>query len=269
VPASDPKAEAAAEEEKKAAAEDKSLELAEQNAKLAEKLEATAQRVASIAESVAERPVVAAQPAAPAPEKRLTEEQVMALVENKQISLAQGMAYLRRLAAEDARAEAQRTTAAALAELGTRAQQQQTAQMIAEYKQAIPELGQKHSAEWTAVLQRYTKLVGEGYPETLQTELTALRELYGREPAKRRDEEPRERTKERATRGAETPSSSASRAQTPSRRAKGAEADPDLPADHRTYVEHMIRIGQYKGWDDPRVAKYAERAKSAPARRRA
>lgn len=253
----------AADEKKAAAAEEKHLELAEQNAKLAEKLEATAQRVASIAEHVAERPTVVQQPAAAAqPVARLTEDQLMAAVEAKQITMAQAMAYQRRLATEDAAVTAQRTTQAALAELGSRAVEHGVVARIAEYKKAIPALAQKHSPEWNAAATRWSQLVAEGYPETIQTELTALREIYGRDPAKAAErEEPRERTKERLTRGQETRSSASARSEPGRSRRSANEPDPDLPADHKTYVEHMIRIGQYKGWDDPKVAKYTERAK--------
>ena len=256
--------------EEKGSAEDAQLAIAEQNAKLAEKLEETAARVASIAEAVAERPAAQPQPAAqPAAPQRLTEDQVMALVEDKKITMAQGMAYLRKLAAEDARMEARRETAAALAEVGQAATAQQVVSAIAEYKKAVPALAQRHSNEWNEVAQRYQQLVGEGYPATVQTELQALRELYGRDPSKPRDQQPvRDRTKERAMRGAETPSGSSSRG-APSRRGRASsEPDPELGADHRTYVDHMISIGQFKGWDDPKAQKYVARAKSIAERKR-
>jgi hypothetical protein len=257
----DPASDAAA-EEKKAAAETAQLEIAEHNAKLAEKLESTAQAVASIAQTVSERPVVqqvtAAQPQAALPP--LSEEQLMAMVDGKQITMAQAMAYQRKRAMEDAKSEAHRATAETLAHVGARAAEQQVTALIGEYKQAVPALGQRGSTEWQEAAKRFSRLVSIGYPATLQTELQALREIYGDEPSKR--EEPKERTKERATRGNETPSSASSRAAAPSRRGRASsEPDPDLAADHRTYVEHMISIGQYKGWDDDRAQKYVARAK--------
>lgn len=253
--------------DEKSGADDKQLEIVEQNAKLAEKLEAAAQRVAAIAETVAEQrsaqpPAPAAQPQQPA---RLSEEQLMALVESKQITMAQAMAYQRKLAIEDAQVAARQVTQQALAEVGSRATEHQIASAIAQYRQAVPSLGQKHSAEWTEVAQRFSQLVAEGYPNTIATELQALRELYGREPGKQ--SAPREHTKERATRGAETPSPASARTPAPRRGRSSSEPDPDLPSDHKTYVEHMIRIGQYRGWDDPRVAKYVERHKTLAARK--
>lgn len=253
--------------DKQAAADEKQLQIAEQQAKVAEKLESAASSVASIAESMASRPTAPSQPAAtPAAPAVLSEEQVMALVENKQITMAQAMTYLRKRASEEARVEARREAQQALVEVGSRADEAQTLADIAEYKKAVPGLGQRGSTEWNEVAQRFNKLVGKNYPATIKTELQALRELYGEEPAKR--EEPRERTKERATRGAEMPSSSSARTTPGPRRARASdEPDPDLSSDHRTYVDHMIRIGQYKGWNDPRAQKYVERAKSNTSRK--
>jgi hypothetical protein len=249
-------------EERKAAAE-QARETAEHNAKLAEKLEATAQTVASIAERVAQQPQAAPAAAAPAPQ-RLSEEQVEQLIAAEKITRAQGMAYLLKLAREDARTEARREAQAALGEVGAQVGQQQVLAKIAEYKRAVPSLDRKGSPEWNEVAAVYRDLVAEGNPDALATELQALRLVHGRDPGKIGGDV-RDRTKERATRGTET-SAPAARTAAPRRRGS-AENDPDLSSDHRTYVDHMIRIGQFKGWDDPKAVKYIDRAKEMSARK--
>lgn len=262
-----PAASANAEGEKRSA-DERQLELAEHNAKLAEKLESTAATVAGIAERVAQPHQPA--PAAPQPPIRVTEEQVAAAIERQEITQAQGMQILSRQIREDARAEARQATQFALAEVGARATEGQVSNLIGQYKEHVPGLGRRGSPEWNETAARFHALVREGYPSTIATELQALRELYGRDPSKAGGGESaavRERTKERATRGAETSSPSSSRTGTPRAR-RASEPDADLSAEHRSYVERMIQIGQYKGWDDPRAQKYAERAKATASRRR-
>lgn len=255
-----PATENASEGEKKP--EQAQLELfAEKTDKIAEKLDATVQSVAALAAQVADRPApqVTVAPQAQ-PQQRLTEEQVMALVEDKKISLAVGMSYLNRLAREDAKAEARRETQEQLRGVGQQAVQADVSNKIAAYKQVIPALNQRGSPEWNEVAQRFAQLVGEGYDQTLATELIALREVYGRDPSKHT--EVRERTRESA-REAEVPSSSSRGSQPSGRRSsKSGESDPDLPSEARDYIRRMINIRQYKGWDDPKALKYIERFKS-------
>ena len=256
---------AAAAADEKAAAAERHRELAESQTKLAAAVDQTVQAVAGLAERVAQP---AAQPQAAQPQQpiRVTEEQVDAAIERGDITRAQGFAILARQNREDAKAEARRETQAQLAELGTQAQAQQVASLIESYKEHVPGLSRRGSEEWNEAASRFRQLVNEGYPRTLATELQALRELYGRDPSKAAERESapvRERTKERATRGQETTSSSSARSPTPRRRA--GEPDPDLSTDHRNYVERMIQIGQYKSWDDPRAVKYVERAKAIAA----
>lgn len=259
----DPAAAAAAEE--KQAAEER---IAEHNAKLAEKLERTAETVAGIAERVAAQPAAQPQAAAqPQQPIRVTEEQVAAAIERGEITQAQGLQILARQTREDARAEARREVQATLAEASTQVATHQVASLIESYKAQVPALGRRGSEEWNEAAARFSELVRVGYPRTLATELQALREIYGPDPSRAGEsrEPVRERTKERATRGAETTSAASARAPSPRRRA--GEPDPDLSADHRGYIERMIQIGQYKGWDDPRAVKYAERAKTIAAAR--
>lgn len=264
---------AAAAADEKAAADERHRELAETQTKLAAAVDQTVQAVAGLAERVAQPP---AQPAAAQPQQpvRVTEEQVAAAIERGEITQAQGLQILARQNREDAKAEARRETQAQLAELGTQAQAQQVASLIESYKEHVPALARRGSDEWNEAAARFNQLVREGYPRTLATELQALRELYGRDPSKAADRDGppvRERTKERVTRGQETTASSSGRSPSPRRRA--GEPDPDLSTDHQNYVNRMIQIGQYKGWDDPKVQAYVARAKqiaaSKGARRRA
>lgn len=245
--------------------EDKQLELFEKTEAIAERMEATAQSVAALAQSVADRPVHAPAPAPVQPvPQRLTEEQVMALVEKGDVTQAQGMAYLLKMAREDAKTEARRETVEQLSAVGRHAHQNDVAGKIGEYKKAVPALGQRGSAEWNEVAQRYSELTAEGHPASMITELTALREIYGRDPSKH--ESVKERTRERA-RATETPSSAGSRSGGSGRGRAKNEPDTDLPAEVRDYVGKMINIGQYRGWDDPKAQKYVERYKTSPRRR--
>lgn len=261
--APDPAAAAAAADEKHAADE----RIAEHNAKLAERLESTAQTVAGIAERVAQQQPAPAAPQAQQP-VRVSEEQVAAAVERGEITQAQGLQILSRQYREDAKSEARREVQATLVEAGTHAATQHVGQLIGQYKQAVPGLAKRGSDDWNEAAQRFHELVREGYPNTIATELQALRELHGRDPSKAGSsgaDPVRERTKERATRGQET---TAPAARAPARtRRSSTEPDPDLSADHRTYVQRMIQIGQYKGWDDPKAVKYVSRAKSIADRK--
>lgn len=255
--------------DEKKAAEERHLELAEQNTKLVEKIEGMTTAVAGLAESVAARP--AAQPAAPQPQEQLlTDAQVWKLVADGNATQEQALAYIAARTKLEARAEARAEAKAALAEVGRGAAEQRVLSAIAEYKKAIPALAVKGSPEFNEVARVYLTLVQEeGYSATTATELQALREVYGRDPSKARESETtvRERTKERATRGTETSSPGAARTAAPRRQRASSEPDPDLSSDHRTYVERMIQIGQYRGWDDPRAQKYVERAKSIAQRK--
>jgi hypothetical protein len=249
---------------------DRQLELFEKTAQIAEKLEATTQQVASIAQTVADRPAPAA-PAAPQQQiQHLSEEQVFAAIERGDITQAAGMAYLLKRAKEEAKAEGRREAQQTLVEVGRAASEHDIAGKIAAYRHAVPALGVRGSPEWNEVAARFHELVAEGHPrDSIRTELVALRDIFGRDPSKAgSDHAPvRERTKERVTRG-ESPSSASGRGSAP-RRQRGNEPDSELPQDARDYVDKMIRIGQYKSWDDPRVAKYAERFKASAARRAA
>lgn len=254
--------------DEKKAAEERQLELAEQNTKLAEKVEGMATAVAGIAESLAARPATAPVAAAQPAQQPLTDVQVWALVKSGDCTQEQALAYIAERTKLEARAEARRETQAALADAGRTAAEHRVLAAIAEYKKAIPALSLRGSPEFNEVAQRYLTLVQEeGYPQTTATELQALREVYGRDPSKRQETEVRERTKERATRGAETSSPGPARTPAPRRARASSEPDPDLSAEHRSYVERMIQIGQYRGWDDPRAQKYSERAKAIAQRK--
>lgn len=267
-PAAEAEAAAAAADEKKAA-EERQLELAEQNTKLAEKVEGMATAVAGIAETLASRPATAPVAAAQPAQQLLTDAQVWKLVKDGDATQEQALAYIAERTKLEARAEARREAQAALAEAGRGAANQRVLNAIAEYKKAIPALGVRGSPEFNEVANVYLTLVREeGYAETTATELQALREVYGRDPSKKREEtEVRDRTKERATRGAETSSPGIARTPAPRRSRGSGEADPDLPSEHKQYVQRMINIGQYRGWDDPRAQKYVERAKAIAERK--
>lgn len=237
---------------------------AERTEKVAQQLEATAANVAALAERAAQTPPpAAAAPQTPRPE-RFTEEQVLAAVDRKEITLAQGLALLSRQAKEEAKEEARKEVEQKLsAERGQKSLQSVVSKIQA-YQQAIPGLRQRGSAEWNSVVAQYTELVEEGHKPDQLTELAALKLVFGKDPGKH--EEVRESTRERVARTTETPSAGTNRTRTgASRPTRSVESDPDLPPSVRDHIGKMIRIGQYKGWDDPKVKSYADRYKSKHA----
>lgn len=238
---------------------------AERTDKVASKLDAVTQQISALAEHVAQAPVqvVAPQPQQKLP--RMSEEQVFALEEKGEITRAQAMAFLTRQAREDAKEETRKEVAAAIDVARNQSATANIAAKISEYQKAIPGLQNKGTEEWNRVAAVFRELVNEGHPHnSLLTELTAIRQVYGVDPSQHA--EVRDRTKERNSREPASPSSSAART-TRTTRARSNEPDPDLPDQVRLYVGRMINIGQYKGWDDPKAVAYAKRWKDGPTRR--
>lgn len=248
-------------EEKKEGEEKEASQLelfADRLEKTGEKLDSMSAHVAALAERAATTPPPAPAPAPEAKPARYTEEQVFAAVEKGDITNAQGLALLAKQIREDAKEEARRETQVAMAQQRQHQSEQGVSQKIAAYKAKVPGLALRGSDDWNRVAIRFQELVSEGHDgRNLLTELTAIRDVFGLDP----QEEPRERTKERAARTTETTSTSSSRTTAPTRGRKASEPDAELPQDARNYVQKLINLGQYKGWDDPKAVAYVNRYK--------
>lgn len=243
-------------EEKAKKESSEQLELfAEKTDKVASKLDAVTQQIATLAESVA-HPVMQAPP--PQRPVRLSEEQVWALAEKNEITPAQAHAFLNRQNVEIAREEARKEAEGVIANARAQGATLSINSRINEYKKAIPGLESQGSPEWNRVAARYRTLVAKGHPSTTLTELTALEFVFGEDPSEHA--EVRDRTKERNARNTETPSSAGTRSRSGGR--PKADADPDLPSEVKNYVQRLININQFKGWDDPKAVKYMDRYKA-------
>lgn len=238
---------------------------AERTEKVAEQLEATASHMAVLAERAASAPPPApsGSPAPPTKPVRYSEERIVAAIERKEITQAEGMALIALQIREEAKEEARKEAAGALAQNQSQERDRQIAAKIGEFRQAIPGLAQQGSPEWRQVVQRFQELVAEGHDKSsLLTELTALRDVFGRNPAR---QEVREVTRDRVARTVETPSASGGGSRGTGARGGGRERspenDPDLPEHVRGYLAHQIQLGQLKGWDDPKAKSYAARYK--------
>lgn len=218
------------------------------------RLDAVSSQVAGLVEAITRAPQQNQQQQAPIPD-----EQVWQLEEDGRITRAQAMAYLTRKARQEAKEEARRESENVIGQLRDGVRAQSTLKKIAEYTTAYPELQTKGTAEWNKVATRYKQLVeDEGYPNTQVTELAALREIYGNAPG---ESQVKERTKERA-RSQETSSSTSTRSAPRGAADRAKDDASDLPAEYRNYVQKMINLRQYSGWDDPKAKKYMSRVRS-------
>jgi hypothetical protein len=110
--------------------------------------------------------------------------------------------------------------------------------LLAQYKESIPDIATPGTEARSKVESEYRYLVDVlGEPEGIETEAKACRSAFG----------PPERAKELTRRRRDTHQESGG--------GSGSGDAPDknkkLPERIRTHYEKLIRIGRFKGWDDP------------------
>ncbi len=126
---------------------------------------------------------------------------------------------------------------------GDMAQQKQSDHLTAEmakYTDQIPDLNKQGSEARERVAERYAELTKLGQPVGLATEILACREVFG--PASRI----KETTRETAERHTETGGAGAGPG-------KSNGSVPDIPDKFKAHYDKLIGMGQYKGWDDPKL----------------
>lgn len=132
--------------------------------------------------------------------------------------------------------------AAARAEAAALSRQEKHDAAVAKYTTAHPELADKSSAKFRRVEQKYRELLAGGQPEGRSTELVALELTLGSADI------PADTTDARRESHAETGGSGGGKPGKPA-----AEGAGKVPAKYRDHYAHMIEIGQYEGWDDPKI----------------
>lgn len=115
----------------------------------------------------------------PAPvdtEKRFTRAELKAAVAAGQVTEEQSDALWEKQVAEDVTA---RVTKEVLQTVGATSRQERITNDLAEYKRLAPEILETDSEKRKEVAAEFAELVSLGQPKTLETELLALRAVYG------------------------------------------------------------------------------------------
>lgn len=178
------------------------------------------------------------------PEKIYTEDELQELVDANRLKPAVMARYLARV---EAQAAAKAVRAEIEAELKGVVSNKTINDKIEKYADAIPALRDQSSDEFKEFAAAYKELVAEGKPETVATELDALRAIYGRDPSKHSKSEVREKTSERRTQ--ETTGSRGSKAASDGKTSSGI--PKFLPPTVAAHYERMIEKGVYKSTKDP------------------
>jgi len=139
----------------------------------------------------------------------------------------------------------QKVTADVTKKVESSAEQKALAQRIGmeiqKYVSVLPDIEAEGSENRGRVTREYQRLVSLGYPDNVQTELTALMAAFGPPELLSKGREKQKETYQGVgSDGGET---------------SQKEAAPKLPAHVKTHYSKMIEKGMYEGWDDPNLKK--------------
>lgn len=186
--------------------------------------------------------------------RAFTAEELQGWLDGGQITQAQMIDYLAHQRAEEQIRKAEERLANSSR---SQRERERVQAEVAKYEEAIPELGDKGSAEYKEAADAFKALVAEGAdPKDDGTELAALRAAFGLNPGRKRGSKPTETTGERQ-KSVEGSSGNRDR-RAPAERA-GSDGLPSwVPEVNRRFYKDAIANRIYKGPKDPNLLKELE-----------